>query len=215
MADAINTNNATNPTFIVNKYDDIDGATVAQSTPRGRFAFRDTDGRMLLPRTLTEAKKAIFPVDWAKPLNPGPYFNNGQGLNGSTLFPFNDGSLFNQENDFDIDPDVAFSTPWPSAIGPTYEIPPLLYDVAVPSGAKCLVYDGEGTFTFGSGNYTGVSSDYAIGSRVYANYTSGNEGKITVSGGAASEVAVGTVVDKERFGKNTVTIKTRGIAALS
>ncbi len=213
MANAINTGNPTSATFIVNKYDDIDGARVAQSTARGRLCFRDTDGRMLLPRTLAEAQKAVYPVDWAKPLNPGPYFANGEGLNGSTLYSFNDGSLFNQENDFAIDPDTAFSTPWPAAVGPTYDVPPALYDLPVPSGAKALVYD-EGTFTFGSGNYTGVSSDYNIGSVVYANYTSGNEGKITVSGSAAGNTKVGVVVNKGVFGQNTITVKAFGSAQL-
>ena len=213
MVDAINTGNPTSATFIVNKYSDIDGSRVAQSTARGRFCFRDSDGRMLLPRTLTEAQKSVYPVDWAKPLNPGPYFNNGEGLNGSTLYPVDDGSLFNQENTFSLDPDQAFQTPWPAAVGPTYEIPPLLYDLPVPSGAKALVYD-EGTFTYGSGNYTGVSSDYTIGGTVYANYTSGNEGKITVSGGAAGEVKVGVVVSKGVFGQNTITIKAYGSAQL-
>lgn len=212
MADAINTGNpVSTTTFIVNKYDDIDGARVAQSTPRGRFAFRDTDGRMVLPRTLTEAKKAVFPVDWAKPLNPGPYFD-GPGLNGATLYPFSDGSLGAQENIYQMDPDVAFSTPWPAAIK-QYDIPPMFYNIAITSGNKCLVYD-EGTFTYGSGNYSGVSSDYNIGSKVYAEYVSGSEGMITASGGASGEVAVGVVVGKDTFGQNTLTIKTKGVAAL-
>lgn len=209
MADAINTGNPTQTTFIVNKYDDIDGARVAQQTHRGRLAFRDTDGTMVLPRTLTEAKKAVYPVDWAKPLNPGPYFANGEGLNGSTLYPFNDGSLFNQENDFAIDPDTAFTVPWPAAVGPTYDIPPLFYNLPVPSGAKALVYDA-GTFTYGSGNYTGVSSDFNIGSLVYADYSTGNEGKITVSGSIAGNSVVGVVVNKGVFGQNTITIKAFG-----
>lgn len=213
MADAINTGNPTSATFVVNKYEDIAGSRVAQSTERGRFCFRDTDGRMLLPRTLVEAKKAVFPVDWAKPLNPGPYFNNGEGLNGSTLYPFNDGSLFNQENDFALDPDAAFTTPWPAAVGPTYDIPPLFYNLPVPSGAKCLVYD-EGTFTYGSGNYVGVSSDYNIGSRVFADYTTGNEGKITTSGGASGETAVGVVIDKGAFGQNTLIVRAFGAEGL-
>lgn len=213
MANAINTGNPTSATFIVNKYNDIDGSRVAQSTARGRLCFRDTDGRMLLPRDLTEAQKAVFPVDWAKPLNPGPYFANGEGLNGSTLYSVNDGSLFNQENDFNLDPDQAFSVPWPAAVGPTYEIPPLFYNLPVPSGAKALVYDA-GTFTFGSGNYTGVSSDYSIGSRVYADYSTGNEGKITVSGSIAGNTKVGVVVDKGVFGQNTITVKLFGTPAL-
>lgn len=212
MADAINTGNpVSTTTFIVNKYDDIDGSRVAVETPRGRFAFRDTDGRMRIPRTLTEAQKAVFPVDWAKPLNPPPYFD-GPGLNGATLYPFNDGSQFNQENAFAIDPDTAFSTPWPAAIK-QYDLPPMFYNLPVTSGNKCLVFD-EGTFTYGSGNYSGVSSDYNIGSKLYAEYTSGNEGKITASGSAAANTVVGIVVGKDIFGQNTLTIKTKGLAAL-
>lgn len=212
MADAITTRNPVNGvTFIVNKYDDIDGARVAQETPRGRLAFRDTDGRMVLPRNLTEAQKAVFPVDWVKPLNPGPYFD-GPGLNGATLYPFSDGSLGAQENTFELDPDAAFSTPWPAAIK-QYDTPPMFYNLPVTSGNKCLVYD-EGTFTYGSGNYTGVSSDYNIGSKVYADYTSGNEGKITASGLVAGNTAIGVVVDKGTFGVNTLTVKMKGVAAL-
>lgn len=210
MVDAVNTGNPVVGTFIVNKYDDIDGSRANQETPRGRLAFRDTNGRMTLPRTLVEARKALFPLDWAKPLNPGPYFD-GPGLNGAYLYPFNDGSFNNQQSDFDMDPDTAFSTPWPAAVK-QYDIPPLFYNLPVTSGNKVLVYD-EGTFTYGSGNYSGVSSDYNIGSLIFADYTSGNEGKITASGGAASETVVGHVVDKGVFGTNTLTVKLRGSAA--
>jgi hypothetical protein len=213
MADAINTGNPVDTTtFIVNKYHDIDGSLVSQDTPRGRLAFRDTNGRMTLPRTLTEARKAVFPVDWAKPLNPGPYFD-GPGLNGATLYPFSTGSLGAQENSFALDPDAAFSTPWPAAIK-TYDIPPMFYNLPVTSGNKALVYD-EGTFTYGSGNYTGVSSDYNYGSVVFADYVSGNEGKITVSGAAVASTVVGSVVGKDIFGVNTITVKLRGAAALT
>jgi hypothetical protein len=213
MVDAINTGNPVDTTkFIVNKYDDIDGSRCNQESPRGRLAFRDTNGRMTLPRTITEARKAVFPIDWAKPLNPPPYFD-GPGLNGSFLYPFNDGSLNNQEGDFNMDPDVAFSTPWPAAVK-QYDIPPLFYDLPVTSGNKVLVYDG-GTFTYGSGNYTGVSSDYSFGSLIFADYTSGNEGKVTASGAAAGNLAVGTVVGREIFGPNTITVKLRGVAALA
>lgn len=213
MADAINTGNPVDTTkFIVNKYDDIDGSRVNQETPRGRLAFRDTNGQMTLPRTLTEAKKAVFPVDWHKPLNPGPYFD-GPGLNGATLYPFNTGSLNDQETDFAIDPDTAFTTPWPAAIK-EYDIPPLFYDLPVTSGNKCLVWDG-GTFTYGSGNYTGVSSDFNYSSVVYTDYSSGNEGKITVSGAITSNTVQGTVVGKDIFGPNTITVKLRGNAALT
>jgi hypothetical protein len=213
MANAINTGNPVNTTkFIVNKYDDIDGSRASQETPRGRLCFRDTNGRMTLPRNLTEARKAVYPVDWAKPLNPPPYFD-GAGLNGTTLYPFNDGSLDQQETDFAIDPDTIFSTPWPAAVK-QYDLPPALYDLPVTSGNKVLVYD-EGTFTYGSGNYTGVSSDFNIGSLVYADYTAGNEGKLTVSGGAVPSNVVGHVVNKEVFGQNTITVKLRGTAALT
>lgn len=213
MVDAINTGNPTATTFVVNKYDDIDGSRVAQETHRGRLCYRDSNGRMTLPDSLADAQMAVYPVDWAKPLNPGPYFNTGDGLNGSTFNPFSDGSLNAQESGFGIDPDAAFSADWPSAIGPTYEIPPLFYNLPVPSGAKCLVYD-EGTFTFGSGNYAGVSSDYAIGSKVYADYAAGNEGKITYSGAVAANTVVGVVVDKGVFGQNTLTVKMYGTGAL-
>lgn len=212
MVDAINTGNPVSTTkFIVNKYDDIDGSRANQESPRGRLAFRDTDGRMTLPRDLTEAAKACFPIDHAKPLNPGPYFD-GPGLNGTTLYPFNDGSLGNQENDFALDPDTAFTTPWPAAIK-VYDIPPMFYDLPVESGNKVLVWDA-GTFTYGSGNYTGVSSDFNYSSPVYADYTTGNEGKITVSGSAAANTVQGTVVGKDIFGQNTITVKLRGSAAL-
>lgn len=205
MADAINTGNPTKTTFIVNKYDDIDGRRVNQETPRGRLCFRDSNGRMTLPRNPTEAAKALYPTDWAKPLNPGPYFLNAGGLNGTTLYPFNDGSLDNQVSDFALDPDVAFQTPWPAAIGPAFEIPPLFYDLPVPSGAKCLVWD-RGTFTYGSGNYVGFASSYNISDPVYAADSAGNYGKLTVSGTGA----VGFVVDKNVFGPDTITVKLFG-----
>jgi hypothetical protein len=212
MANAIDTGNPVETTqFIWNKYGDIDGVRVNQDTPRGRLVFRDTNGRVTLPRTLVEAKKAVFAADWPKPLNPPPYFD-GPGLNGTTLYPFNDGSLDLQESGFALDPDAAFLTPWPAAVK-EYEVPPLFYDLPVTSGNKALLLDG-GTFTYGSGNYTGVSSDYSQNSLVYANYTAGNEGKLTVSGGAAGEVAVGIVVGKDIFGPNTITVKLRGVDAL-
>lgn len=202
---AINTGSHTKPTFIVNKYDDIDGRRVNQDTPRGRLCFRDSDKRMTLPRTADEAAKALYPTDWAKPLNPGPYFLNGEGLNGSTLYAVNDGSLDNQESDFLLDPDLAFQADWPAAVGPTFEIPPLFYDLPVPSGAKCLVWD-RGTFTYGSGNYTGFASDYGISDPVYAAYGAGDYGKVSNSGTAA----VGFVVDKDVFGADTITVKLFG-----
>jgi hypothetical protein len=61
MADAINTGNPVNTTkFMWNKYDDIDGSRVNQDTPRGRLGFRDTNNKFTLPRTLAEARKAVF-----------------------------------------------------------------------------------------------------------------------------------------------------------
>jgi hypothetical protein len=212
MADAINTGNPVTTAFVVNKYDDIDGANINQETPRGRLAFRDTNGRMTLPRTTAEANKAMFPVDWPKPLNPAPYFD-GPGLNGTTLYPFSDGSKDASESTYTMDPDLAFSTPWPAAIK-QYDLPPALYGLPVTSGNKCLVYDG-GVFTYGSGAYTGVISDYVIGSPVYAAFDSGNEGKIayTVSGVATAR-SVGTVYSKEVFGDLTVTVKLKGVDGL-
>lgn len=213
MADAINTGNpVSTTTFIVNKYDDIDGVRVNQDTARGRLCFRDSNGRMTLPRTITEAQRAVFPVDWPKPLNPGPYFD-GPGLNGATLYPFSDGSLDAQENSFAMDPDTAYNSAWPAAIK-QYDIPPLFYNLPVTSGNKALAFD-EGTFTYGSGNYTGVSSDYNYGSVVFTDYTSGNEGKITVSGAAGGNTPVGHVVGKDIFGQNTITVKLRGLAAVT
>jgi hypothetical protein len=210
--------NSVKPLFIVNKYDDIDGGRVAQKTQRGAFTFRDpVTNRLTLPRTLAEAKQAVYPVDWAKPLNPGPYFENGVGLVGTTLYPFNDGSLFNQEEGFAIDPDTLYQTPWPAAIGPLYDIPPAFYNKPVPSGAMCLVYDGEATFTYGSGGYVGSLGDYSYGSKVYVDYASGFEGILTVSGSVAGNTAVGVVVGKNLFadaGNDTITIKIKGTAAL-
>ena len=112
-----------------------------------------------------------------------------------------------------MDIDQAYNASWPAAIL-QYDIPLMFYDLPVASGNKVLVLDG-GTFTYGSGNYTGVSSDYNYGSLVYADYTSGNEGKITVSGSAAGNTAVGHVVGKDVFGTNTITVKLRGIDAIS
>lgn len=212
MADAINTGNPVDTTqFIVNKYHDIDGSRANQQTDRGRFCFRDTNGRMTLPRTLAEAQKAAFPVDWPQPLNPGPYFT-GAGLNGAQVLGWNDGSLDLQESDFELDPDVMFSSSWPTGVT-QYEIPLKYYNLPVVSGNKVLVYDA-GTFTFGSGNYVGVSSDYSLGSKVYASYASGSEGKLTVSGAAAGNTVVGYVTQKDTFGPNTITVKLKGLAAL-
>ncbi len=211
MVDAINTGNPVKSTFVVNKYADIDGGRVAQETPRGRLCFRDTNGRFTLPTTIAQARLAVFPVDWAKPLNPPPYFD-GPGLNGATFGAVNDGSLDAQESDFAIDPDTQFTTPWPSAIK-QYDLPPSLYNNPVTSGNKCLVYD-EGTFTYGSGNYSGIINQFAPASLIYADYTSGNEGKITVSGGAAGNTVVGHVTQVDVFGKNTVTVKLKGHNAL-
>lgn len=212
MADAITTGNPVSTTkFRLNKRGiDIQGARVNQTTPRGRLGFRDTDGNFTLPRTFTEATKAMFPLDWAKPLNPPPYFE-GAGLNGAAPYPMNDGSLDNQENDFVLDPDLLFTTPWPVGFV-QYDIPPQFYDTAVTSGNKALVYDG-GTFTYGSGNYVAPLSSYTIGAAVYAAYTSGDEGKITY---AASGVTakVGHVRSKEVFGTNTLTVDLVGRSGL-
>ncbi len=207
MADAINTGNPVVGHFRVNKYDDIDGSRVNQETPRGRLAFRDTNGRMTLPRTFAEAQKAVYPVDWAKPLNPGPWFD-GAGLNGSQLYSVNDGSLDLQETDYKIDPDVAYQVPWPAAIK-QYDVYPALYNLPVTSGNKCLVYD-EGTFTYGSGAYVGLASEYVKGATVFTAFSAGNEGKLTISGGNA----VGVVVDKDVFGTDTITVKLKGTEAL-
>jgi hypothetical protein len=199
-------------TFKVNKYDDIDGARVSQKTERGRLCFRDSDGRMTLPRTLAEAKKALFPVDWAKPLNPGPYYL-GAGLNGEQIYSINDGSFNEQESAFLLDEDQGYSTPWPAAII-TYEIYPALYNLPVVSGNKALVYDG-GTFTFTSGAFTGIINDFHKGQVVYTDYSTGNEGKLTVSGVAAGNTVVGQVVDMDVFGANTITVKLRGSEAIT
>lgn len=213
MANAIDTTTRSNrPTFIVNKYDDIDGGAVAQSTPRGRLCFRDATGRMVLPRTLTEAKKAVYPVDWHMPLNPGPYFN-GVGMNGTGAYPFSDGSIGAQENTFTIDPDLAFQAPWPIGVV-QYDLPLRLFNLPLVSGNMCLVYD-EGTVTYGSGNYSGIINDFNIASPVYADYSAGNEGKITVSGSVAGNSVIGTVEYIGRFGQNTVTVKLNGTHAIS
>lgn len=213
MADAINTDSRTTtarPTFIVNKYHDIDGSRVNQETARGRICFRDTNGRMTIPRTSGEADKAVYPVDWFKPLNPGPYYE-GVGLNGLLPNVWNDGSIDNQESDFEIDPDVPFSTNSPVGYK-EYDIPLEFYNLPVPSGAMCLVWDG-GTVTYGSGNYVGVIGDYTVGSPVYvatgSNSTTG--GMITASG---SGLNVGRVVAKNTFGNNTITVKLKGAAAI-
>jgi len=212
MADAINSGNPVATTkFIVNDYEDIRGGRANQTTPRGRLGFLDTDGRYTLPRTLAEAKKAVFALDWPKPLNPGPYFE-GAGLNGAPPYGFNDGSMDMQQTGFSLDPDQNFQTPWP--IGYTvYDIPPMFLNVNVTSGNKVLVFDG-GTFTFGSGAYMGVISDYSYGSQVYAEYTSTHEGKITASGAAAGNTVVGHVMDKDVFGQNTLTVVLKGRRAL-
>lgn len=212
MADAINTGNPVSTTkFILNKRGiDIKGDRVNQETPRGRLGFRDTNGRFTLPRTFAEADKAVFPLDWAKPLNPPPYFE-GAGLNGAAPYPMNDGSLYEQENDFSLDPDQNFSTPWPVGYV-QYDLPPALYDKPVTSGNKALAYDG-GTFTYGSGNYVAPLSSYTIGAPVYAAYTSGDEGKLTYTSSGVT-TKVGHVRSKEVFGVNTLTVDLKGEAGL-
>lgn len=211
MADAINTGNPVNTTkFIWNKYEDIDGSRANQESPRGRLAFRDTNGRMTLPRTATEAAKAVYPIDWAKPLNPPPYFE-GAGLNGSLPNAFNDGSQDNQETDFALSPLTQFvDGGWPAAYK-TFDIPPQFYDLPVTSGNKVLVLDG-GTFTYGSGNYFGDITNYFIGRRVYSHYDAGQEGKPTYS--SSGTTVVGVVVNRDVFGPGTLTIKFKGTDAL-
>lgn len=213
MADAINTGNPVDTSlFIVNDYEDIRGGRVNQTTPRGRLGFLDSaNGRFTLPRTLAEAKKAVFVLDWPKPLNPAPYFE-GAGLNGAPPYGWSDGSFDSQENSFGIDPDAAYQTPWPVGYT-TYDIPPMFLNVSVTSGNKVLVFDG-GTFTFGSGAYTGTSATFNTMSPVYADYTSGNEGKITASGAGGDNTTVGHVWDKGVFGPNTVTVVLKGRRAL-
>lgn len=211
MVDAINTGNPVNTTkFIWNKYDDIDGSNVNQETPRGRFCFRDTNGRMTLPRTTTEAAKAVYPVDWARPLNPPPYFD-GAGLNGQLPNAFNDGSLGQQETDFGLGFLQQFVDGVSVPAYKTYDIPPYYYDLPVTSGNKCLVFD-EGTFTYGSGNYVGTVSQYSIGQRVYADFTTGNEGKFTYA--SSGTTVIGIVTQRETFGPGTLTIKVKGTEAL-
>jgi hypothetical protein len=211
MANAITTYNPVSTTqFIINKYEDIQGNRVNQETPRGRLAFVDTNGRMTLPRDVAEAEKAAFVVDWPKPLNPAPYFE-GPGLNGAPPYAWDDGSKDASENTFTLDPDQAYQTPWP--VGFTvYEIPPMLYDLPVTSGNKCLVFDG-GTFTFGSGNYVAPLSSYAYGAPVYADYSSGSEGKVTFAASGVTTV-VGRVYQKEVFGTDTLTVIMKGVDAL-
>lgn len=211
MADAINTGNPVPFTkFIVNKYDDIDGSRVSQETHRGRFCFRDTDGRMTLPRTAGESAKAVYPVDWAKPLNPPPYYD-GPGLNGQLPNALNDGSFNNQENAFQISPIIPFvAGGWPVGFK-EYDIPPAMYDLPVTSGNKCLVYD-EGTVTYGSGNYIGTITNYGIGQKLYVAFDSGNEGKLTFA--ASGTTAVAVVTQRETFGAGTLTVKLKGTQAL-
>lgn len=211
MADAINTGNPVSTTkFIINKYDDIDGSRANQETPRGRFCFRDTNGRMTLPRSTTEAAKAVYPVDWAKPLNPPPYYD-GAGLNGLLPNPFNDGSLGQQENDFGL----GFLQQFVDGTGvpayKEYDIPPYYYDLPVTSGNMVLVFD-EGTFTYGSGNYVGTVSQYSVGQRVYADFTTGNEGKFTYANSGTT--VIGVIVERETYGPGTLTVKTKGTTAL-
>jgi len=209
MADAINTGNPTQPTFIRNKYDDIDGSRVAQETARGRLCFRSTNGRMTLPTSAAEALKAVYPVEWAMPLNPGPY-HEGPGLNGALPNAWNDGSFSEQENDFTLDPNDAWVANWPVGFK-EYDLPPHLYDLPITSGNKCLVFDG-GTFTYGSGNYVGTSSDFSIGAAVWTAFgtLTTTAGMLTASGNGPS---VGRVVDKDVFGQNTITVKLKGTAA--
>lgn len=210
MANAINTGNPVPFTkFIVNKYGDIDGSRSNQETVRGRLCFRDSNGRMTLPRTATEAAKAAYPVDWVEPLNPGPYYD-GAGLNGSLPGAFSDGSLDSQENDFNINYFNSFTAGQiPGYV--TYDTYPKWLDLPVVSGNKVLVYD-EGTVTYGSGNYIGNITQYSIGQKLYTAFDSGNEGKLTYASSGTTVVAV--VVGREIFGDGTLTVKLKGTAAL-
>ncbi len=211
MADAINTGNPTSIKFIVNKYDDIDGSRATSEIPRGRLCFIASNGRMSLPTSAAEALKAVFPVDWAAPLNPPPYYE-GAGLNGSLPNAVNDGSLDNQQNDFSIDQDSDYVANFPLAFK-TYDTPPQWRDLPVTSGNMVRVYDG-GTFTYASGNYYGVSSDYALGAAVWtaAGTITTTAGMLTASGSGAS---VGRVIQKDTFGQNTITVRLKGNDALA
>lgn len=208
MADAIDTGNPVTTPFVINKYEDIDQGRINQTTARGRLAFKDTNGRYTLPRTNAEAAKAVFVVDWPKPLNPPPYFE-GAGLNGAPPYPFSDGSYNAQTDTWTLDTDVAYQTPWPVGYV-TYEVPPLFYNVAMTSGNKCLVFDG-GTFTYASGSYVGGLANYAFGGKIYPSFESGHEGKVSY---IPSGVAVGFVFDMETFGAGTLTVKMKGNDAL-
>jgi hypothetical protein len=210
MANAINTGNPVATTkFIVNDYDMIRGYRVNQETPRGRLTFLDSNGRVTLPRSAAEAAKAVYATDWAKPLNPPPYYV-GVGLNGAPPYGFGDGSLENQESGFTIDPDVAYQTPWPIGFA-VYDVPPLFYDLPVTSGNKALVHDG-GTFTYGSGNYVGTIADYSIGQKVYVAFDAGNEGKLTVANSGGT--VVGNVHERETYGPGTITVALKGTNAI-
>ena len=210
MANAITTFNPVPTTkFIVNKYEDIQGGRVNQETPRGRLGFIDTNGRFTLPRSSGEAAKAVFALDWPKPLNPAPYFD-GPGLNGSPPYPFSDGSTDTNESAFTLDPDLAYQAPWPIAYK-VYDVPPMVYGFPVTSGNKCLAFDG-GVYTYGSGNYVGVMSDYDYGAPVYAAYGAGNEGKVTHDNGGTT--VVGRVFQKNVFGPDTLTVMLKGVDAL-
>lgn len=208
MADAIVTRNPVPVVpFVVNKYEDISGARVNQETPRGRLCFIDTNGRLSLPNSSGDAKVAVFPVDWPKPLNPPPYFE-GPGLNGAPPYAFSDGSLDAQENTFLMDPDQAYQTPWPLGVK-QYDLPPALYGLPVTSGNKALYYD-EGVFTYGSGNFVGAPEDYVPGAFVSVAYDAGNEGKPTYT---VANAIVGMVEQVNTFGDWTVTIRMRGVSA--
>jgi hypothetical protein len=210
MANAIDTGNPVPFTkFIVNKYDDIDGSRANQETVRGRLCFRDTNGRMTLPRTAGEAALAAYPIDWAKPLNPPPYYD-GPGLNGQLPNAFNDGSLDLQESDFDISFINNFTAGVWAGVK-EYDIPPAAYDLPVTSGNKCLVYD-EGTVTYASGQYIGTIAQYSIGQKLYTAFDTGNQGKLTYASSGTTVVAV--VVGRDDYGAGTLTVKLKGTAAL-
>jgi len=165
---------------------------------------------MTIPRTAAEAAKAVFPVDWQKPLNPPPYYD-GPGLNGGLPNPFDDGSLGAQENTFTFDPNQAFVANWPVGFK-QYDVPPALLNVAMTSGNMCLIFD-EGVLTYTSGNYVGTLADFTIGAAVYtATGTAATTGGMITASGSGNNI--GHVYSKEVFGTGTLTVKLKGNAAL-
>jgi hypothetical protein len=91
----------------------------------------------------------------------------------------------------------------------------MFYDLPVTSGNKVLVFDG-GTFTYGSGNYTGVSSDYQLLDHLYSQTIPQvmrvSQPYLVM---LLPNTVMGTVVGKDIFGTNTITVKLRGNAAVT